>query len=268
MHILVLSPRLTESRRAAFRALTGELGEPRFVVPGEPPPDVAECEAIVVDGPQPAQPRQFLGAIRAAVERGAALVAIGGAPAERDGFWADLLGAVAGPEPPPGEYYARVTEAHSHISARVTREFAVVDGFVPLIPLAEGKVIVDVSVALRDFAAVVETPRGAGRVVACGLGNTDAALRTPELAQLLARALRPDLHCCGRNIGVGIVGYGPLGAIGYHHGLGVTRTEGLELVAVVDPNVERRKAAETDFPGVRTYASVRDRKSTRLNSSH
>src|SRR6267142_2204705 len=230
MHILVLSPRLTEGRRAAFRALTRELGEPRFLAPGEPPPDVAECAAIVVDGPQPAQPLQFLGAIRAAVERGAALVAIGGAPAERDGFWADLLGAVAGPEPPPGEYYARVTEAHSHISARVT----------------------------RDLAAVVETSRGAGRVVVCGLGNTDAALRTPEIAQLLARALRPDLHCCGRNIGVGIVGYGPLGAMGYHHGLGVMRTEGLELVAVVDPNVERRKAAETDFPGVRAYASVSD----------
>ena len=268
MLILVLSPRLTENRRAAFRALTRGLGEPRFVVPGEPPPEVAEYEAIVVDGPQPAQPLEFLGAIRTAVERGAALVGVGCAPAERDGFWADLLGAIAGPEPPPGEYYARVTEAHSHISARVTREFAVVDGFVPLIPLADGKVIVDVSVALRNFAAVVETPRGAGRVVACGLGNTDAALRTPELAQLLARALRPDLHCCGRNIGVGIVGYGPLGAMGYHHGLGVMRTEGLELVAVVDPNVERRKAAETDFPGVRTYASVRDRKSTRLNSSH
>src|SRR5206468_4403616 len=258
MVILVLSPRLTESRRASFRAVTQGLGEIRFVVPGGPPPDVAECGAIVVDGPQPAQPLEFLGAIRAAVERGAALLAVGCAPAGRDGFWADLLGAIAGPEPPPGEYYARVTEAHSHISARVTREFAVVDGFVPLIPLADGKVIVDVSVALRDLAAVVETPRGAGRVVACGLGNTDAALRTPELAQLLARALRPDLHCCGRNIGVGIVGYGPLGAMGYHHGLGVMRTEGLELVAVVDPNVERRKAAETDFPGVRTYASVSD----------
>src|SRR2546430_154377 len=256
MHILVLSSRLTENRRAALRALTRELGEPRFVASGGPPPDVSECDAIVVDGPQPARPLQFLAAIRTAVERGAALVAIGAAPVERDGFWADLLGAVAGPEPPRGEYYARVTEAHSHISARVTREFAVVDGFVPLIPISDGKVIVDVSVALRDLAAVVETARGAGRVVACGLGNTDAALRNPELAQLLARALRPDLHCCGRNIGVGIVGYGPLGGMGYHHGLGVTATDGLELVAVVDPNVERRKAAETDFPGVRTYAAV------------
>src|SRR5262247_3404468 len=258
MHILVLSARLTENRRAAFRALTRELGEPHFVASGGPPPDVSECDAIVVDGPQPAQPRQLLAAIRAAVERGAALLAIGAAPVERDGFWADLLGAVAGPEPPPGEYYARVTEAHSHISDRVTREFAVVDGFVPLVPAGPGKVIVDVSVALRDLAAVVETPRAAGRVVACGLGNSDAALRTPELAQLLARALRPDLHCCGRNIGVAIVGYGPLGGMGHSHGLGVRHTEGLELVAIVDPNLERRKAAEADFPGVRTYVSVEE----------
>src|SRR2546427_6709417 len=258
MRILVLSPRLTESRRATLRALTEGLGELQVLGAGELAPAVSEHDAIIVDGPQPARPLAFLGAIRSAVERGAALVAIGAAPAERDGFWADLLGVIAGPEPPPGEYYARVTDAHSHISARVPREFAVVDGFVPLIPLADGQVIVDVSVALHDLAAVVETSRGAGRVVACGLGNSDTALRTPEIAQLLARALRPDLHCCGRNIGVGIVGYGPLGGMGYHHGLGVTRTDGLELVAVVDPNVERRKAAETDFPGVRAYASVSD----------
>ncbi len=77
MRILVLSPRLTESRRAAFRALTQGLGELHFLVPGEPTPDVGETDAIVVDGPQPAQPLAFLGAIRAAVERGAALVAVG-----------------------------------------------------------------------------------------------------------------------------------------------------------------------------------------------
>ena len=100
MRILVLSPRLTENRRAAFRALAQELGELRFVGSGEPLPDVSECDAIVVDGLQPAQPREVLAAIRAAVERGAALLAIGAAPVERDSFWADLLGVVAGPEPP------------------------------------------------------------------------------------------------------------------------------------------------------------------------
>ena len=72
MLILVLSSRLTENRRAALRALTPELGELRFVAPGEPLPDVSECDAIVVDGSQPALPMQFLASLRARVERGAA----------------------------------------------------------------------------------------------------------------------------------------------------------------------------------------------------
>src|SRR5262245_10298573 len=256
MRVLVLSARLTDRQRAALQALAPEPAELRFTGPDALPASLADHDAIVVDGPQPPQSLAALSAIRLAVERGVPLVAIGAAPRERAGFWADLLGAVAEPEPPAGEYFATVTSAHSHISARAPREFAVVDGFSPLTPLDSGKIVVNVRVALRDLAAVVERTVGAGRVVTCGLGNTDEALRTPALVQLLGRALRPDLHCCGRNIGVGSVGYGPLGGMGYHHGLGVSETDGVELVAVVDPIVERRKAAETDFPGVRAYGSV------------
>src|SRR5262249_28953057 len=210
-----LSARLTDRRRAAFQALAPETAELRFAQSNTLPTGLADHDAIVVDGPQPPQSLAALGAIRKAVERGAPLVAIGAAPTERAGFWADLLGVVSGPEPPPGEYYATVTSAHSHISARAPREFAVVDRFVPLVALGAGKVVVNVRMALRDFPAVVESAVGAGRVVTSGLGNTDEALRTPALVQLLGRALRPDLHCCGRNIGVAIVGYGPLGGMGY-----------------------------------------------------
>jgi scyllo-inositol 2-dehydrogenase (NADP+) len=256
MRALVLSARLTDRRRDAFRALAPEVADLSLVVSGASHPDFLEFDSIVIDGPQPAQTAQTLGALRSAVQRGASLVAIGLAPTEPDGFWADLLGVVAGPEPPPGEYYARVTSVHSHITDRITHEFAVADRFVPLVTLGGGRTIVDVRVALRDLAAVVETPLGAGRVVACGLGNTDEALRTPDLLQLLARAVRPDLHCCGRNIGIAVVGYGPLGSTGLHHGLGVSKTSGLQLVAVVDASVDRRKTAEGDFPGVRAYASV------------
>ncbi len=256
MRVLVLSARLSDRRREVFRALVPKLATLILVTPGDPHPDFSEFDAIVIDGPQPAQTAETLGTLRAAVARGASLVTIGLAPTEPDGFWADLLRVVTGPEPFPGEYYARLTSAHSHITDRITREFAVVDRFVPLVTLGGGRVIADVRVALHDFAAVVETPLGAGRVVACGLGNTDEALRTPDLVQLLARALRPDLHCCGHNIGIAVVGYGPLGGMGYHHGLGASKTSGLQLVAVVDPSLDRRKAAEADFADVRTYASV------------
>jgi predicted dehydrogenase len=256
MRVLVLSGRLTGPRRDALQALVQGSADLVFASPGDGPPDPGEFDAFLIDGRQPARSLETLAAIRAAVERGAALVAIGAAPAEGQGFWADLLGVVAGPEPPAGEYFARLTAAHSHITARVASEFTVLDRFVPQVSLADGKVIVDVSVALRDLPAVVERTVRAGRVVSCGFGNTDEALRIPDIVQLLARALRPDLACCGRAIGVGVLGYGPLGGMGYHHGLGVTETDGLQLVAVVEPSIERRKAAAADFPGVRTYASA------------
>src|SRR5439155_18180206 len=111
----------------------------------------------VIDGQQPPQSLAALTAIRTAVERGAPLVAIGAAPRDRGGFWADLLGAVTGPEPAPGEYYASVTSAHSHISAPAPREFAVVDAFAPLVPLGAGQIVVNVRVALRHLPAVVDS---------------------------------------------------------------------------------------------------------------
>jgi predicted dehydrogenase len=258
MRVLVVSSRLTDRRRAAFQSLAQETADLSFAPPHELAARLADHDAIVVDGRQPAQSLETLSALRAAVERGVPLVAIGAAPEARDGFWADLLGVIGGPEAPAGEYFAVVTGAHSHISDRVPREFAVLDGLVPLVPLGPGNVVVNVRVALRDLPVVVESTVGAGRVVASGLGNTDEALRTPGLGQLLARALRPDLRCCGRNIGVGIVGYGPLGGMGYHHGLGIAETDGVELVAVADPSLERRKAAQADFPGVRAYPTTRD----------
>jgi predicted dehydrogenase len=97
-------------------------------------------------------------------------------------------------------------------------------------------------------------------VLVCGLGNTDEGLACPELARLLRRAFRRkrDLPGAGRPVGIGVVGYGPLGGMGYHHGLAVRETAGLELVAIVDPDVDRRKAAEADFPGVRAYATLDD----------
>src|SRR5205823_7035852 len=135
MRVLVLSARLTDRRRAAFQALAPPMADVQFTLPDQPPETLAEADAIVVDGRQPPQPRECLAALRAAVERGVPLLAIGVAPADRNGFWADLLGVIGGPEPPAGEYYAAVAPAHSHISDRVPREFAVVDAFVPLVPV-------------------------------------------------------------------------------------------------------------------------------------
>jgi predicted dehydrogenase len=46
--------------------------------------------------------------------------------------------------------------------------------------------------------------------------------------------------------------------MGDAHGLAVGATDGLELVAAVDPDPDRRKVAERSFPGIRTCADVAD----------
>jgi predicted dehydrogenase len=103
-------------------------------------------------------------------------------------------------------------------------------------------------------AGIVERAIGAGRAVTSGFGGS-----ADELDTLLQRALRPATTAPrSGDVGIAIVGYGPFGGMGYAHGLGIRATDGLELVAVVDPSDERRKAAEDDFPGVTAYAGIDD----------
>jgi len=77
MRVLVLSSRLTDRRRAAFQALAQEPAALSFVRHEELSASLSEHDAVVVDGRPPAQPIETLGALRAAVERGVPLVAIG-----------------------------------------------------------------------------------------------------------------------------------------------------------------------------------------------
>ena len=217
MRILVLSPRLTESRRAAFRALTQGLGERRLPGPGEPAPEVSASampSSSTVRSPRIRS--RSSAAMRAAVERGAALVAIGGAPVERDGFWADLLGV----DRRAGAAGRRVLRAghrralpHLRRVSRASSRWST--GSCPLIPLGgrQGH--------RRRERRAPRPRRGRGDAsrAPAGWSRAVSATPTPRSARpsspsFSARALRPDLHCCGRNIGVGIVGYGPLGGHG------------------------------------------------------
>jgi len=264
---LHLPARADPGRRRAVVGLVAAGDEVLEVPPGQPLPGLERVDAIVVDGPPAPRPAPELEAIRARVEQGVSLVAIGAAP-EGPGFWADLLGVTAGPARPLGEWIAKVPpeagEGHgggppSLLTQRLGPEFPVVDRFQPLRPgPAAGSVVVVVNAGFTDHPAVVESVRGRGRVVAFGLGTEDGALATPELAALLRRALRPRAagRPGGRPFGLAVVGYGAYGGMGFMHGVAARATPGLDFVATCDSVVERRKAAEEDFVGVRAYATV------------
>jgi predicted dehydrogenase len=57
-------------------------------------------------------------------------------------------------------------------------------------------------------------------------------------------------------MGVGILGFGPYGGMGVHHGRAARATDGLELVAACDADPARRKAAAVEFPGLHTVATA------------
>src|SRR5438270_143967 len=112
----------------------------------------------------------------------------------------------------------------------------------------------DRAAALR---AMLAPAAGAGRIVVSGLGVTTEALRHPQLATVLRRGL---LACRAetRDLGVGLLGYGPLGGMGFSHGLAVSATAGMALATVCDTVPARCEAARADFPGVRTVDTVAD----------
>ncbi|MGI8807819.1 MAG: Gfo/Idh/MocA family protein [Acidimicrobiales bacterium] len=154
---------------------------------------------------------------------------------------------------PSGEIVARVTEPGQPLAARVDIEFALDDDFMP-IAVTDGSFVPVLSVGYRfvDRPAVVAYDR----IVVSGLGNTDAALADPRLATVLRRALRARPAPAAGRLGVGVVGYGPYGGMGFIHGTAVTATTGLEFVAACDRDADRRKAAEQDFAGVRSHITV------------
>ncbi|MDQ3107592.1 MAG: Gfo/Idh/MocA family oxidoreductase [Actinomycetota bacterium] len=219
---------------------------------GEALPDPAGFDAVVVDDVGSPRPLEDLERLAASVEAGRPLVALGVDIDGGDGFWTELLGVHSGDRVNDAEYFGRVVGGAELVS-RVEREFAFVDGFCPLISQVGTQTIVSASIGFRDHALVTATRRGAGRVVACAVARPSAA----PLVTILRRALAPASTVVSP-LGIAIVGYGPFGGMGYYHGLGITGTDGLELVAVVDSSDQRRKAAGDDFPGLTTYASVDD----------
>jgi predicted dehydrogenase len=97
---------------------------------------------------------------------------------------------------------------------------------------------------------------GKGRVVASGIADLDRLLAHPVLGRYAARLLRTDMPADSAVLGVGIVGYGPFGGMGYTHGIAASETAGLRLVAAADTVPERLAAATADFPGIRTHADA------------
>jgi len=239
--VLVVSTRLTPARQRALQNLVEPDARIHFAGPTTLGSHLSDptLTAVVFDGPGAAAGLNGLAP-------GVAIVAIGCA---LDG---------AGPAAPEahGEIVARIDRPDDPLTQRLDPDFALVDAFTPLVVTdASFRPVLIVSYRFVDRPVVVAR----GRTVVSGLGNTDGALADPRLATVLRRALRAGRPSTeSAPLGVGVVGYGPYGGMGFLHGTAVTATAGLEFVAACDRDGDRRKAAEADFAGVRAHATVEE----------
>jgi len=173
------------------------------------------------------------------------------------------LGLELGEILPIGEWFVR-PDATRPEAARMQRETAVVGAFATLVVTDPtlSTVVATTSIHFTDIPSIIECRTSAGRVLVCAIAP-DRLATAPEIGRYLDRLAaggsgsdNPANGAPTRTIGVGIVGYGPFGGMGYTHGLAATETDGLAFVGVCDSDDERRLAAMVDFPTVQGHVDL------------
>lgn len=155
-----------------------------------------------------------------------------------------------------GEWFLRPDAARPE-AARLRRETSVVGPCATLtvVDPSIARIVATVSIRFTDRPAILECGSGEGRVLVSAIPPESVAA-SAEPGRFLARLVGANRESVERTIGVGIVGYGPFGGMGYTHGLAATETPGLRFAAVCDTSVERRLAAAADFPDAQAHANT------------
>ena len=164
-----------------------------------------------------------------------------------DDIAASIAGVAVASDLPHTEWF--VTLADDDAARRLDTEVPITSALRTLAPIDGGVTIAaTTSVRFTHHPTIAVRHLGAGRIVTTGIGDLDALRRHSTLAPFVARLLSPASPTRATDFGVGVVGYGPFGAMGYLHGLAATETDGLALVAAADSVSERLVAARSDFP--------------------
>ena len=150
-----------------------------------------------------------------------------------------------------------VTLADRSAAARLDGEVAVTSALRTLRVVSDDVVVAaTTSHRFEHQATITVRTVGAGRIVGTAIADLDAVRRHPTLGTFVARLLHPVTPSRSTDLGVGVVGYGPFGGMGYLHGLAATETDGLRLVAAADSAAERLVAARADFAELASHDSA------------
>ncbi|MFC1717731.1 Gfo/Idh/MocA family oxidoreductase, partial [Candidatus Poribacteria bacterium] len=88
---------------------------------------------------------------------------------------------------------------------------------------------------------------GDGKVLYTALGHDDRTFQHPDFQDLMIKSLRYVNNLeDGKEIRVGLVGYGPLYGMGRHHSGMIAQTHGFKLATVCDKDPQRLEAAKKE----------------------
>jgi scyllo-inositol 2-dehydrogenase (NADP+) len=165
----------------------------------------------------------------------------------------DAAGLVPSRLVPPHETRVRPGPAAGELALRSDGDLLVNETWPLQDKVADDvEVLLTANVAYADHAVAAWRP--ATGIAVLTVGSTQPTYADPHWQRIVHRLLR---RVAGRAEGppvrVGILGYG---AIGHEHNAAIARTEGLELVAVCDPDASRVRAAQELAPGVRGVADL------------
>jgi predicted dehydrogenase len=177
------------------------------------------------------------------------------APEPGDPVAAELAGLRVTTESPHTEWFVTLVDRPE--VARLDREVRVFTRLRTLeVTAADTTVVATTSVRFQHVPTMTLRTLGAGRIVSSGVADLAALQAHATLGRFVSRLLRPASVVEERTLGVGIVGYGPFGGMGYMHGLACTETDGLRLVAAADNAADRIAAARVDFPDLHAHDSA------------
>ncbi len=234
----------------ALKALAGR-ADPVHVDPihGTVPP---ETKSVVSDSAL--LDERVFAEVEAVVKGGATLIVLGDTVESDPRLASGMVCRSLSELRPNTEWFMKLSAQAAPWSVRISQEIAVRGAFRDLEPQPDSNVLASVNVAYQDRPVIVSRSHGAGRVITCSF-DPDAVIGSGELLRFVSRVAGGDVGYASP-LGLAIVGYGPLGGMGLHHGLGATATDGLEFVAVCDSSADRLKAASERFPGVATYTEL------------
>lgn len=197
--------------------------------------------------------------IRKALSAGHRLVVLALPAVLADSKWHELLGARPTNALVGAEWIFKIKNRESAVAQRLSPEFPGVGSLSLLETVGkDSHALLVTSVGFNDYTSATLKQVENTSVSVFGLSPTGKI--SDDMALLIGRTLLLDERRTQANktLGVGIVGFGPYGGMGHYHGKAVSEVDGLELVAVVDRDQERRKAAEFEFPNIRTYRTTEE----------